>query len=60
MHEEGKSFLELKWRVGRKVGRTVYAQLGKEPSDGDQLIGVFDTIELAQKAVEDHNSKVTY
>lgn len=31
------------WRVGRKVGRTIY--------DGDALIGVMDTAELAEKVV---------
>jgi len=39
------------WRTGRKVGRTIYVQVGDGPSDGDQLIGVFDTPELAQRAV---------
>ena len=33
----------MSWRVGRKVGRTVY--------DGDTLIGVMDTPELAAKVV---------
>lgn len=32
------------WRVGRKVGRTIYR--------GDTLIGVMDTPELAREAVE--------
>lgn len=43
------------WRTGRKVGRTIYAQVGAEPSDDDPLIGVFDTRELATIAVETHN-----
>lgn len=33
----------MTWRVGRKVGRTVY--------DGDTLIGVMDTPELAARVV---------
>lgn len=33
----------MAWRVGRKLGRTVY--------DGDQLIGVMDTPELAESVV---------
>jgi hypothetical protein len=41
-----------RWRVGRKVGRTIYRQLGSEPSDDDPLIGVMDTPELARTAVE--------
>lgn len=38
--------------TGRKVGRTIYLQLGDEPSDRDQLIGVMDTPELAAQAVD--------
>lgn len=56
MNESLVNFLELRWRVGRKVGRTVYAQLGSEPSDEDPIIGMFDSVELAVRAVEDHNS----
>jgi hypothetical protein len=40
------------WRVGRRVGRTVYEQQAWEPQDGDQLIGVMDTRELAEKVVQ--------
>lgn len=39
------------WRVGGKVGRNVYACL----KDGDQLIGQFDTAQLAREAVYRHN-----
>lgn len=45
----------LFWRVGRKVGRTIYAQLGAEPSDNDRLIGMMDTPDLATEAVSAHN-----
>lgn len=38
-------------RVGRKVGRTIYEQLGDEPSDRDPLVGVMDTIGLAEQVV---------
>lgn len=41
-----------RWRTGRKVGRTIYAQLGDEPSDADALIGVMDTRELAETAAD--------
>lgn len=47
------------WRVGRKVGRTIYAQIGSEPHEDDVLIGVMDTPELARAAVEAHNEAVT-
>lgn len=46
---------KLPWRAGRKVGRTVYAQIGAEASDDDILIGLFDTEELAAEAVQAHN-----
>ncbi len=41
----------LKLRTGRTVGRTLYRQVGAEPSDDDQLIGVMDTPELAAMVV---------
>lgn len=44
------------WRVGRKVGRTIYAQLGEDPSYDDPLIGMMDTKVLAQIAVAAHNT----
>ncbi len=46
---------QLRWRVGRKLGRTVYAMHGDEPSDHDVFIGLFDTRALAETAVADHN-----
>lgn len=49
----------LPWRVGRKVGRTIYAMTGPEPSDDDPLIGVMDTPELAAEACEAHNYRLT-
>jgi hypothetical protein len=44
-------FRPILLRVGRKVGRTIYAQVGTEPSDDDRLIGVMDTPQLAEEAV---------
>lgn len=46
---------EMIWRVGRKVGRTIYEQYGREPSDADPLIGVMDTPLLARMAVIGRN-----
>lgn len=46
---------EAKWRVGRKVGRTLYAMLYDEDSDSDVLIGMMDTPQLAEEAVRAHN-----
>lgn len=48
------------WRVGRKVGRTIYAQLGPEPADGDPLIGVMDSRRLAAAAVQGHNETIRW
>lgn len=36
------------WRVGRKVGRTIYIQKQFRPSTADELIGLMDTKELAE------------
>jgi hypothetical protein len=44
--------------VGRKVGRTIYQQVGPEPSDDDVLIGFMDTPELAWQAVAAHNFRI--
>ncbi len=43
--------MDKQWRVGMKVGRTIYEQQGDEPSESDPLIGVMDTPELAAEAV---------
>lgn len=40
------------WRVGRKVGRTIYRQRSADPADGDELIGVMDTIDAAKLAAQ--------
>jgi predicted urease superfamily metal-dependent hydrolase len=44
------------WRVGRKVGRTVYVQAGVEPTDRDRLVGLMDTAELARRVVDAVNA----
>jgi hypothetical protein len=46
----------MTWRVGRKVGRTIYEQAGDEPSDADKLIGVMDSAEDAALVVEAVNA----
>jgi hypothetical protein len=43
----------LPWRVGRKVGRTIYAVTG---TGDDVLVGLMDTRALAARAVADHNA----
>lgn len=48
-------YRQCEWRVGRKVGRTVYAVIGAEPDDRDVLIGCLDSRLLAADAVYAHN-----
>lgn len=48
----------VEWRVGMKVGRTIYAVVGDGDCLKDVLIGVMDTRELAQAVVSTHNSFV--
>ena len=33
----------MKFRTGRKVGRTLYVQIGDQPDDMDLLIGIVDS-----------------
>lgn len=50
--------LELPWRVGRKLGRTIYAIVGETPSEDDLLLGVFDEESVAQHIVDIHNKSL--
>ena len=43
------------WRVGRSVGRTVYAVTGPEATKTDVLIGLMDSRALAAEVVDAHN-----
>ena len=52
-------YVSGRWRVGRKVGRTIYAQMADAPRDDDPLIGVMDTPALARAAVDAHNSAMS-
>lgn len=45
----------IRWRVGMSLGRTVYAQLGLEPSKSDVYLGMMDTRDLAELVVAEHN-----
>jgi hypothetical protein len=49
---------DAKWRIGRKLGRTIYAQLWDEPSDDDPLLGIMDREDLAALVVYVHNSSI--
>ena len=48
------------WRTGRKVGRTIYAQMGDRPDDSDPLIGVMDTPDLARLVVRAVNATLAH
>lgn len=52
--------LKLPWRVGRHVGRTIYAMVNVETSDADVLIGVMDSRELAEAACLAHNFELRH
>lgn len=47
-----------RWRVGRSLGRTVYAVVGEGASKDDVFLGVMDTAQLAALVVETHNAQV--
>ena len=50
----------LRWRTGRKIGRTIYAMPGDGPTDHDVLIGLMDTRALAEEAVNAHNAQAEW
>ncbi len=47
----------VRWRVGRKVGRTIYAVINENAPDFDPLIGVMDSVVLAEAVVRAHNEE---
>jgi hypothetical protein len=49
----------MTWRTGRKLGRTIYEQVGPEPSDDDHLLGLMDSSELAEFVVNAVNAYET-
>jgi hypothetical protein len=56
---EPVDLINVEWRAGTKVGRTLYAMVGKDDCLKDVLIGVMDTPQLAQAVVTTHNAWVT-
>lgn len=53
-----REFVHYPWRVGRSVGRTIYAAMS-EDMNAHVLIGVMDTPELALEAVHSHNDWIS-
>ena len=48
------------WRVGTKLGRTIYAVLDAPgPDNCDVILGMMDTRELAEHIVRIHNATLT-
>jgi hypothetical protein len=47
--------LKLYWRVGRKLGRTIYAVEFDDPDGPGILLGMMDSREIAERVVADHN-----
>ena len=49
----------MKFRTGRKVGRTLYVQIGDQPDDMDLLIGIVDSTDQANIVVNAVNAVAT-
>ena len=41
-----------RYRNGRHLGRTIYRQMGENPSDQDEFVGIMDTREMAGVVVD--------
>lgn len=50
-------YVERRWRLGRKLGRTIYAIMGGA-ADDDVLLGIMETTEIAQRVVDLHNADI--
>lgn len=48
--------MNVRWRTGRTVGRTIYIQAADDPSKDDHLVGLMDTPELAERVVQALNT----
>jgi len=52
----GQTYFGHKWRVGSKLGRTIYAVVDAPgPDNCDVVLGMVDTRELAEHIVYVHN-----
>jgi hypothetical protein len=47
--------MSRRFRTGTKVGRTIYRQVSDNPDDGEELVGMMDTRELAAFAAKAMN-----
>jgi hypothetical protein len=55
--EGHEAALAAPWRVGSKLGRTVYAQTGCHPGEADTLLGMMETPHLAAYVVALHTAR---
>ena len=55
-HATAADIVMKRWRIGRKVGKNIYAMVGPTPSDDDIDIGRMDDESLAANAVVCHNA----
>lgn len=50
---------EVKWRTGNTEPTFIFAQVGKEPSDTDDVyIGMMKSIQVAREVVASHNARL--
>jgi len=50
---------EMPWRTGKSIGRTIYAcPPGSDYRDGEIVIGMMDTPEIADEVVASHNLRL--
>jgi hypothetical protein len=58
---ENPDFTKVPWRVGRSIGRTIYAIVDEDADrKKDIVVGMMDTRELAEEAVVAHNERLSY
>ncbi len=50
-------FTKYEWRVGRSLGRTIYAMVGYD-READVFVGIMETRELAAAVVKTHNEAI--
>lgn len=51
-----RAIMNARWRVGRKLGRTLYAETGGDDRAADTVLGMLDSTELAEHIVTLHNT----
>lgn len=52
--------IRYSYRVGRKLGRTIYRMLGNVPSDADKFVGIMDSAADAEHIVHLLNMEAAF